>query len=169
MGNKLSNEEKEEREQIVNNICNLNYNTLDLENRTSFTNYIDFIKPNELGEQVDCAKGKDNSLRNFFVFKARFNFVNEKYFDTFTIFFQRYSDDKLVWHCCGHSGPYLMETTGGTNNHQFRLIYELLKDGNVKLNKEKCLDCRLNFTNDYSNFDKISDLEFPIEVKLFYH
>ena len=42
-----------------------------------------------------------------------------------------------------------MNTEGGTNNKQFSMIYKLLKDGCVKLNKDECLECRLNFSNNY--------------------
>lgn len=167
MGNQLSNEKIQEREDIINSICELDFNNLDLGDRIGSTDYIDFIKPNELQEQFDCVKGKDKYSRIFFAFIARFNFIDGKHFDTFSIFFQRYSESKLLWHCCGHHGKYLMNTEGGTNNNQFKMILELLKNGYVKLNKEKCLECKLNFKKDYS--DKILDSEYPTEVKLLYH
>ncbi len=169
MGNNLSTEEVEERKNIIHLLSKLDFNNFDLGERVGSTDYIDFVHPDELGERIDCVKGIDIGRRNFFVFKARFEFADEKYFDTFSIFFQRYSDDKLLWHCCGHHGTYLMNTEGGTNNQQFKLIYELLKKGSVKLNKEKCLECKLNFSKNNVYFDKIPDSKYPTQVKLLYH
>jgi len=166
MGNSLSDIEKEEREQIIDLLCNLDFDNLDLGQRQGSTDYIDFINPNDLGEKVLCLKGKDKFFRNFFVFKARFNFSNNKYFDTFSTFFQRYTDNKLLWHFCGHYGIYLMDTTGGTTNSQFKLVYELLKEGKVKLDKEKCLECKLNFTNNFDCLENIPDSEYPVELEL---
>jgi hypothetical protein len=168
MGNKLSKEELNERRQIIDTIVKLDLNKLDLGDRLGTTGYIDFIKPEELPESVDLMIGLDCSLRIFFVFKARFLFVDGTYFDTFSTIFQRYSDDKLSWQCCGHYGFYLMNTEGGINNSQFRLIEELFVKKNIQLNKEKCLDCKLNFTSSY-NFDKeIPDSKFPIQLKLLF-
>lgn len=84
-------------------------------NRIGSTGYIDFVQPNELNEKVDCVKGIYVHLINFFVFKARFYFADDKYFDTFSIFLKKYLADKVVWHCCGYYGTYLMNTEGGTN------------------------------------------------------
>lgn len=168
MGNSLSEEELNERRQIINSITKLNFTNLDLRDRVGSTGYIDFIKPDELHESIDLMKGVDSSFRNFFVFKARFLFSDGTYFDTFSIFFQRYYDNELLWHCCGHYGIYLMNTVGGTNNLQFRLIEELFTKKNIQLNKEKCLDCRLNFSSTDSFPDEIPDSKFPIQLKLLF-
>jgi hypothetical protein len=180
MGNSLSEEELNERTQIINTITRLNLANFDLRDRNGLsepynyfirglTGYIDFIKPDELPETIDLMKGVDSCFRNFFVFKARFLFADGTYFDTFSTFFQRYSDNNLLWHCCGHYGIYLMNTEGGTNNSQFKLIEELFTKKNIQLNKEKCLDCRLNFTStNYIIDDEIPDTKFPIQLKLLF-
>lgn len=165
MGNSLTNQEKEEKEQIINLLCKLDLDTFDSSNRVGSTGYIDFIKPDELDSNVKCVKGIDKFGRKFFVFKAKFIFANENFFDTFSIFFQRYTDNELLWMCCGNYKTYLMNTEGGTNNSQLKLIYELLKEGKIKLNKEICLELRLNFTDDFDIY-KMPDSKYPIELIL---
>ena len=159
MGNTISSQDINKRNILINSILLLKFYKLDIGNRIGLTDYIDFIKPQELPRNIDVSSGVDFYSRKFFVIKASFIFENKNKFDTFSIFFQRYSDNKSLWHCCGYYGKYLMNTEGGASIKQFELIYNLLKDGIVYLNKEKCNVLHLNF------FDSNSKLESESESK----
>lgn len=49
------------------------------------------------------------------------------------------------------------------------LIHELLQGGHIRLNKEMCLECKLNFQNKYVFWNDIPDYKYPTEVKLLFH
>jgi len=63
------------------------------------------------------------------------NLIKKK-INTFTTFFQRYTDDSLLWHACGHNGPLLFDTVGGANITQLKLLDDLLKNGYVDLTQD---------------------------------
>jgi hypothetical protein len=118
--------------QALKNIMNYNCKKLDIDFRYGNTSYIDFIKQNEVQENV--MKGIDDFERPFIVFKAEIIYENSKFNKkTFTTFFQRYTDDSLLWHACGHDGPLLFDSVGGTNLVQIKMIEELLKNGYIDL------------------------------------
>ena len=120
--------------QLIQKIINTKYNTLDVSYKFGDTTYIDFIKQTELQENENVMKGMDDFERPFVVFKAEIIYENSKFNSkTFNTFFQRYTDDLLLWHLCGHDGPLLFDTVGGTNISQLKLLDELLQNGYIDL------------------------------------
>jgi hypothetical protein len=118
---------------LTTNIMSINCNILDVSNRYGVTSYIDFIERSEL--QGNIMKGIDDFERPFIVFKTEIIYENTNFNKkTFTTFFQRYTDNLLLWHACGHDGPLLFDTIGGTNITQLKLLDDLLKNGYVDLN-----------------------------------
>jgi len=119
---------------LIKSIMNTNSNILDISHRYGATSYIDFIKQSELPENINVMKGRDDFDRPFVVFKAEIIYENSKFNKkTFTTFFQRYTDDSLICHACGHDGQLLFDTVGGTNITQLKLLDDLLKNGAVDL------------------------------------
>jgi hypothetical protein len=107
---------------------------LDISHRYGATSYIDFIEQNELEENVNVMKGIDDFERSFVVFKSEIIYEDSKFNKkVFTTFFQRYTDDSLLWHACGKDGPILFDTCGGSNITQLKLLDDLLKNGSVVL------------------------------------
>jgi hypothetical protein len=150
MGNTLSETEIQQRYTIIDKIIKLKFNTLDLNIRNGVTGYLDFINPTELGSNnVMC--GLDQFSRPFIVFKAQIEYTDGSKLQTFTTFFQRYDDNKLTWHTCGHYGTLLCWTDGGATNEQFAMIHELLSNGIYQINGEKFDKLRLH--QDYNNFN----------------
>ena len=122
------------RMNLIKSIMTTDCDTLDISHRYGDTSYIDFIKQQELPENINVMKGKDDFERPFIVFKAEFIYENSKYNKkTFTTIFQRYVDDKLLVQACGHDGTLLFDTIGGTNITQLKLLDDLLKNGFVEL------------------------------------
>jgi hypothetical protein len=112
-------------------------------------------------------KGHDSKSRPFIVFKAEFEYPNGSKKKTFTTFFQRYTDDFILWHCCGHYGINLMNTEGGSNNDQIKLLYELFSSGEYKINKDSMSKQRLNFKiNDVFTCDNLTDDDYPTIIRL---
>ena len=121
-------------QQSLQNIMDYNCKTLDVRDRFGDTNYIDFIKQSEVTENI--MKGIDDNERPFIVFKSEFiyntnntnninntNNTNIKIIKkTFTTFFQRYTDNKLLWHTCGHDGDLLFDSNVGANLIQIKMI-----------------------------------------------
>lgn len=178
MGNSLSNEEKLERTIYINKMLEFNFPKLDLRDRYSYTGYIDFIKPIEL-KSNNVMMGKDGYYNNdgeyilsrpFFIFKAELQYPNGIKKKMFTTFFQRYSDDKILWHCCGHYGPILMYTDGGASNEQIKMLYELIKFGEYKLSKDDVYKLKLNYElkNSYDHKDEIDESKLPTNIILGY-
>jgi hypothetical protein len=161
MGNSLTQEQIQERTDIITNINKLNFDILDIGDKNGSTGYLDFFQPSDLKDGLSIMKGQDMAGRKFFVFKSIFEFEDGSVFENFTSFFQRFYDNELLWHCCGHYGPYIMNTEGGTSNEQFKFIFELLTNDCVQLNKEKCDKLRLNFPIGFEMPEK-----YPIRVKI---
>ena len=161
MGNVVSNEEIYTLRKVIDLFEDLSFEILNIGMRNGYTGYLDFISPDELGSNV-VMKGKDLYSRPFFVFKAIFEYSNGEKKNTFTTFFQRYDDDKNLWHCCGHHGENLMSTEGGVNLEQFKLLYELFSLGEYKIDRKLIEKQRLNF-----KLNKNSEInDFPILIKL---
>ena len=166
MGNSLSQEEIEIRKEYLDKMRNLKFPKLDIGIKNGSTGYLDFIKPEDIGTN-NIMKGHDSSLRPFFVFKAEFEYPNGLKKSTFTTFFQRYSDNDLLWHCCGHYGINLMYTVGGTNTEQIKMLYELFSSGEYKINKDLIQEQKLNFMiNGDLVHDELTDDDYPICVRL---
>jgi hypothetical protein len=163
MGNSLNPQQIQERTYIIDNINKLNFNILDIGDKNGLTGYLDFFHPSDLKDELNIMKGQDIEGRKFFVFKSIFDFEDGSVYENFTSFFQRYADNDLLWHCCGHYGPYIMNTEGGTTNEQFKFIFELFKNNYVQLDKEKCYDLRLNF---YTPEGFKEPGKYPIRVKI---
>ena len=132
----------------INCIMTNNFDILDVGHRHGGTSYIDFIQQNELPENTNVMKGFDDFGRPFIVFKAEIMYENPEYNKkTFTTFFQRYSDDDCLWHACGHDGPNIFDTVGGTNITQLKFLDNLLKNGFVELTPDMDYDkLRLNLS-----------------------
>jgi len=163
MGNSITPQQIQERTNIISNINKLNFNILDIGNKNSYTGYFDFFQPSDLNKGLNIMKGQDIAGRFFFVFKSIFEFEDKSTFENFTCFFQRYEDNELLWHCCGHYGHYIMNTEGGTSNEQFKFIFELFTNNYIQLDKEKCDKLRLNFNNS-KEFE--IPKKYPIRVKI---
>jgi len=144
-------------QQSLQNIMDYNCKILDVRERFGHTNYIDFIKQSEVTENI--MKGIDDHERPFIVFKAEFVYNNnkntkiiKKTFHTFTTFFQRYTDNKLLWHTCGHDGYLLFDSNGGANLVQLKMVEELLKNGYIDLTPDMDiyqLRLKINYENPY--------------------
>jgi len=165
MGNYLTQQQIQERTDVINNINKLDFDILDIGDKNGLTGYLDFFQPSDIKDGLSVMKGQDMFGRNFFVFKSIFEFEDGSLFENFTSFFQRYPDDNLLWHCCGHHGLYIMNTEGGTSYEQFKFIFELLTNGCVELNKnkDKCEILRLNF---YTTTGFVLPEKYPIKVKI---
>jgi len=125
---------------LITSIRDTDCTKLDISNRYGSTSYIDFIEKSELQENV-MMRGIDDFNRPFIVFKAEIIYENSEFNKkTFTTFFQRYTDDSLLWHACGHDGPLLFDTAGGANITQLKLLDDLLKNGVVDLTPDMDYD-----------------------------
>ena len=129
MGNILSFEQRETNLKILSEIRYLQFSILDIGDRCGDTTYIDFIKSNEVSN--DVMKGIDIFRRPFFVFKATIKYENGNSIKSFTTWFQRYTDNDLLWHTCGNDGFVLFDTSGGANIEQMIFIKKLFKNGEV--------------------------------------
>jgi hypothetical protein len=138
-------------QEMIDEIFQTNCPELDIEKRSGWTSYIDFIKPDELGES-DVMKGKDAAGRKFIVFKSEVQ-TSKKKIRLFTIFFQRWYDAE-VYHTAGHYGTHMFLTSGGSCLMQMKLLRDLLVNGTVDLTVEKMKECRIGY-RDYLELEKI--------------
>ena len=101
---------------------NIDVLKLDLGNfqDTYWGDYIDFIKKSDVTSPV--MKGRDKYGRPFVVVKV---LVGDNLF--YQTFFQRYSDDELLWMGAGWSSNTFLNTVGGMKDPQFILIKELIE------------------------------------------
>ena len=99
---------------------NLDCPRLNIGSRVGGTQYIDFIKWEEVTEPI--VKGYDCFGRKFIVFKFLLGEI--KIMQTF---FQRYSDG-TGWMGCGHATVNLMETPGYINKNQIELLKEIINE-----------------------------------------
>lgn len=152
-------------EKLANEIFNYDCDILEIENRKGQTGYLDFITQKEVITNV--MKGKDLHGRNFLVFKAKFIY-HDKEEKCFSTFFKRYVDIPM-YHICGHDGKLLMETIGGMNLEQGKLLNKLLTEKTVDINLDMVLDLRLNcYPYSYYNVDEIDEMKVPYQIKLGY-
>lgn len=138
-------------QEMIDEIFQTNCRELDIKKRSGWTSYIDFIKPDELGES-DVMKGKDAAGRKFIVFKSEVQ-TSKKKIRLFTIFFQRWYDAE-VYHTAGHYGTHMFLTSGGSCLMQMKLLRDLLVNGTVDLTVEKMKECRIGY-RDYLELEKI--------------
>ena len=100
-----------------------------LGNRKGHTDYIDFIKWEEVTSPI--MKGYDCFNRKFIVIKMIVD--NVKIMQTF---FQRYSANPKLWMGCGCSTTNLIDTSGSMDNNQLKLLIELLNNKRAFILKE---------------------------------
>jgi hypothetical protein len=106
-----------------------NIQTLYTADNEGYTGYIDFITLDKMVEPI--MRGSDKYKRCFIAIKM--NIDNKKLFQTF---FQRYTDSEGMWMGAGHYGWHIIETYGGMDAAQFKLIEDIIHDKIVKVNKE---------------------------------
>lgn len=124
--------------------------TLDVGERTGWTSYIDFIKPDELAN-ASIAKGADMYGRRFLVFKSEVRVDGERN-RLFTIFFQRYpseSDDEVLYHTAGHYGTHMFTTTGGSSLVQMEYVRDFVRDGQIDLTVDQMKLFRIGYRNPF--------------------
>lgn len=103
---------------------------LNIGKRNGMTDYIDFIQFNEVDT---IAKGTDWFGRVFIVIKCVID--NRPIMQTF---FQRYSNSNSGWMGCGkgHATELLIDTSGGMDDKQFKLLADLIMEKNVMIKEE---------------------------------
>lgn len=129
----------------------MEYPRLDIGNRRGWTDYIDFIRQNEVTEPIMW--GIDIHGRPFAVIRFVGENKDGKDIHFMQTFFQRYTDSNL-WHGCGHGGLELIDTCGGMSEIQFKHIREIV-DGKVqgaveKSNLESATNIRLARKGEWS-------------------
>tara|TARA_B100000123_G_C25739924_1_gene433321 strand:- start:4121 stop:4633 length:513 start_codon:yes stop_codon:yes gene_type:complete len=107
---------------------NLDCPRLDIGSRVGGTQYIDFIKCEEVTGPI--VKGYDCFGRKFIVIK--FIVKDRKIMQTF---FQRYSDSN-GWMGCGHATVNLMETPGYINKKQINLLQDIINNKVVEIEED---------------------------------
>ena len=128
-------------EEIYLELNKLTFNSLDIGDQVGHTDYIDFISSKDASD--DIMTGIDIYHRKFFTIKATIKSDNIE-IHTFSIFFQRYTDNEFRWQMCGNCHPYLFDTSGGISLEQLNLLYNLMTYNKVTLNSEQIIDYRLN-------------------------
>ena len=168
MGNTVNNRQLKSNKKYKYNIFYYNCNILYVDDKFCNTEYIDFIELKDIGNN-NVMKGVDSIHRQFIVIKAEYVYNNKKTIQTFSTFFQRFINENL-WHCCGHHGRLIMDTCGGMNNIQFKLLYDLLYNKEVTLTKELIKSARLNIPlTDYEyKIYGIEETNYPILLRLGY-
>ena len=101
----------------------------DIGARTGYTQYIDFLNPNEIPKNT--MKGVDVFRRYFFTLKVGIITKKGQLIKTGQVFFQRYTDGDL-WMGAYFQGEFI-ETCGGVDTEQFNLLRKLIKGEKVIL------------------------------------
>ena len=135
MGSQSSDEKRELMKNELIEIFNYKCEILNIGNKVGHTSYIDFITEDELKDN-NIMKGIDIYNRKFIIIRAMIILKNGERKKTFCTFFQRYNDNELLWHCCGHHGKNLMDTCGGMHLDQMIFLKKLLYDKSHDLNLE---------------------------------
>jgi hypothetical protein len=104
---------------------------LNIGNRQGATDYIDFIKLDEVTSPIMW--GKDKFNRYFIVLKL---FIDNKII--LQTFFQRYSDNIVSWRACGHATKLLFDSTTKIHEENFKLLISLIKGNNCII--QECND-----------------------------
>ena len=124
----------------------------DIGTRAGWTAYIDFIRPEELGDE-SVVKGTDAFGRRFIAFKSAVRTPSGTR-RLFTTLFQRYSEDQTLYHTAGHYGTHLFTTTGGASLAQIERVRELVCTGRIDLTVEKMRDLRVGY-RDYEEIERL--------------
>jgi hypothetical protein len=105
----------------------------DLKGRMGVTDYIDFLKRDEVPKNV--MKGVDCYRRTFLTMKiGGIDLDTMKFFKTGQVFFERYTGEPYLA-SADFEGMFIW-TTGGTTTIQYKLINDLVDGKLVKLEEE---------------------------------
>ena len=129
----------------LNEVFSTECRLLDIGDRQGWTYYIDFIQPEELGDE-HTMKGQDARGRRFIVFKCTVN--DKKPIRLFTTLFQRHPSDHFLYHTAGHYGIHLFTTTGGASLEQVERMRQLLQTGRMYLNVDAMSELRIGYRSD---------------------
>lgn len=128
----------------MNFIRNWNvYPLHDIGNRVGFTDYIDFISEQDV--ENDVMTGIDVYKRPFIVVKAKLLDNNKNEYPVFETFFQRYTDNDVLFMGCGHDGTKFMDTSGGMTVHQKEFLNRLVQNKKIELNSDILTELRLSY------------------------
>ena len=141
MGNTVSENECKERIDLMASIMSKEFPALDIGNKNGMTGYLDFFRLNEMTASV--MKGYDASHRPFFTVRAKVIKSDGSEVQVFETFFQRYSNNDILWHGCGHGGTNFMSTDGGMSLNQMKFLYQLVTDSKVELTTETMNELRI--------------------------
>jgi hypothetical protein len=108
-------------------------NIFDLNGRMGITDYIDFLKQDEVPKNI--MKGVDCYGRKFITIKlGGYDLDDNRFFRSGQVFFQRYSGYPDIVGA-DFEGIFIW-TTGGTNEEQYKLINDLIMGKVIKLKDE---------------------------------
>ena len=101
----------------------------DVGNRNGQTDYIDYLKWDEITEPV--MKGIDIFSRHFVVVKIKID--NKLFMETY---FQRYTNDSR-WMSCGHATSRFLNTGGtGLDENQIQLLKSIIQGESIEIKNE---------------------------------
>lgn len=123
------------------------------------TDYIDYIKVSDLGDNNDIVKGIDKHGRQFLTIKAQIEYSNGEKINTLTTFFKRYTEKYSVW--CSTGKDELLFYCGAMSLSQHRLLKSLLENKNISVDEDISKQCHITCEY-YSNDDKI----YPVSLSL---
>ena len=105
----------------------------DVGNRNGQTDYIDYLKWEEITEPV--MKGIDIFGRHFVVVKMKID--NKLFMETY---FQRYTNDSR-WMSCGHATSRFLNTGGtGLDENQIQLLKSIIQGESIEIKNEHRTD-----------------------------
>ena len=105
----------------------------DVGNRNGQTDYIDYLKWDEITEPV--MKGIDIFGRHFVVVKMKID--NKLFMETY---FQRYTNDSR-WMSCGHATSRFLNTGGtGLDENQIQLLKSIIQGVSIEIKNEHRTD-----------------------------
>ena len=134
-------------EDLFDEIFQLDFPILNIGDRKGLSYYIDFIMPEELLDH-NVMKGQDSFGRRFIVFKSEVK-INDKKNRLFTIYFQRYSTDEILYHTAGHYGTHMFDTIGGSTLIQIKYLCDFLKNGYINLSVEEMKQFRVGYRDGF--------------------
>lgn len=109
------------------------HDVFDLKGRMGVTDYIDFLKRDEVPKNV--MKGVDCYGRRFLTMKiGGIDLKTNEFFKTGQVFFERYTGERSI--ASGNFEGIFIWTTGGTTPIQYKLINDLVDGKLVKLEEE---------------------------------
>tara|TARA_B110001469_G_C9637351_1_gene319755 strand:+ start:2287 stop:2820 length:534 start_codon:yes stop_codon:yes gene_type:complete len=112
------------------------YPILNIKNKVGDTSYIDFITKEQMTSNIMW--GTDLYNRYFITINMNIDSDNKynKAMDLMQTFFERYTNSSNLWMGTGHHGVQLIDTYGGMNDIQFKLIQDIIDNNLIKITKE---------------------------------